>query len=57
VLFVDDEPEVFTALSALRERRGEFADALIGALCEKAGCSGVLSFDRGTLRLPGFEHP
>lgn len=56
-LLVENEPEVFTALVALREWRGEFADALIGALCAKAGCSYVLSFDRGTSRLPGFEHP
>lgn len=57
VLLIEDEPEVFIALAALRERRGEFADALIGALCAEAGCSRVLSFDRGALRLPGFEHP
>ena len=56
-LVVENEREVFLALTALRDGDGEFADALIGALCEKAGCSGVLSFDRGTLRLPGFEHP
>jgi len=56
-LLVEDEAEVFTALIALRDGHGEFADALIGALCAKAGCSRVLSFDRGALRLPGFEHP
>ena len=56
-LVVESEREVFLALTALRDGRGEFADALIGALCEKAGCARVLSFDRGTLRLPGFEHP
>ena len=56
-LLVEDEAEVFTALIALRDGHGEFGDALIGALCAKAGCSRVLSFDRGALRLPGFEHP
>ena len=56
-LVVEDDAEVFTALIALRDGRGEFGDALIGALCAKAGCSRVLSFDRGALRLPGFELP
>jgi predicted nucleic-acid-binding protein len=57
ILIVESETEVFTAMVALREGRGEFADALIGALCANAGCARILSFDRGTLRLPGFEHP
>ena len=56
-LLVENAPEVFIALAALRRGRGELADALIGALCNTAGCSRVLSFDRGALRLPGFEHP
>jgi predicted nucleic-acid-binding protein len=57
VLIVEDESEVFTAMIALRQGRGEFADALIGALCAKAGCSRILTFDQRALRLPGFEHP
>ena len=57
VLLIENEAEVFAAMTALRDRRGEFADALIGALCRKAGCTRVYSFDRGALRLPGFEHP
>lgn len=57
VLLVEAEPEVFIALAALRSGRGEFADALIGALCDAAGCSRILTFDQGALRLPGFEHP
>jgi len=56
-LMVENEPEVFAAMVAMRERRGEFADALIGALCAKAGCERVYSFDQGALRLPGFQHP
>lgn len=56
-LVVENEREVFLAMAALREGRGEFADALVGALCARAGCSHVLSFDRGTLRLPGFGLP
>jgi len=56
-LVVDSEPEVFTAMTALKEGRGSFADALIGALSAKAGCSRVLTFDRGALQLTGFELP
>jgi predicted nucleic-acid-binding protein len=57
VLEVESEQQVFTAMIALKEGRGSFADALIGALDAKAGCSRTLSFDRKALRLPGFEHP
>jgi predicted nucleic-acid-binding protein len=39
---------------ALKEGRGSFADALIGALGASAGCSHSLTFDRKALRLPGF---
>ena len=53
---VENEQEVFTAMIALKEGRGSFADALIGALGTKAGCSRTLAFDRKVLRLPGFEH-
>jgi len=56
-LVIENEREVFTAMVALKEGRGSFADALIGALCAKAGCSRVVTFDEGALRLPGFEAP
>ena len=55
VLVVENEQEVFTAMIALKERRGSFADALIGALGDKAGCARTLTFDRQALRLAGFE--
>jgi predicted nucleic-acid-binding protein len=55
ILVVENEQEVFSAMIALREGRGSFADALIGALGARAGCSRTLSFDRKTLKLPGFE--
>jgi predicted nucleic-acid-binding protein len=54
VLVVECEQEIFTAMTALKKRRGAFADALIGALADKAGCSSTLTFDRKALRLPGF---
>ena len=56
-LVVEHEREVFLAMDALREGRGQFADTLIGALSASAGCSRILTFDRRALRLPGFEHP
>jgi predicted nucleic-acid-binding protein len=55
VLIVENEQEVFTALVALKRGEGSFAEALIGALAARAGCSGTLTFDNRALRLPGFE--
>jgi len=55
VLVVENEQEIFTAMIALKAGRGSFADALIGALDEKAGCSRTLTFDRRAQRLSGFE--
>lgn len=57
VLAVESEQEVFTAMVALKEGRGSFADALIGALGAKAGCSRTLTFDRKALRLREFQLP
>lgn len=54
VLVIEHEQEVFTAVM-LRQSRGEFADALIAALCVRAGCQVTLTFDRKALRLPGFR--
>ena len=56
-LVVEREQEVFTAMTALREGRGSFADALIAALGARAGCATTLTFDRKALRLPGFDAP
>jgi len=52
---VENEKEVFTAMIALREGKGSFADALIAALSTKAGCSRTLTLDRKALQVPGFE--
>ena len=54
-LLVEHEAEVATALTAVWEGRGSFADALLAALSVKAGCSRVLTFDRKALRLPRFD--
>jgi|SRR5271169_6248418 len=55
VLLVPNEQEVYTAVIALREGRGSFADALIAALGIRAGCKHTLTFDHKALRLSGFE--
>jgi len=57
VLVVENEQEVFTAMIALKERRGSFADAMIAALSAKAGCSCTLTFDERALRISGFKRP
>jgi predicted nucleic-acid-binding protein len=57
VLVVEYEQEVFTAMIALKQGKGSFADAIIAALCTKAGCSRTLTFDRKALKLPSFELP
>ncbi len=56
-LVVEREQEVFTAMIILKEGRGSFADALIGALGFRAGCSHTLTFDRKASRLPEFRLP
>jgi predicted nucleic-acid-binding protein len=53
-MVIECENEVYGAMVALREDRGSFADALIGALGARAGCLYTPTFDRGALRLPGF---
>jgi predicted nucleic-acid-binding protein len=57
VLVVENEQEVFTAMIALKEGQGSFADAIIVALGTRAKCSRTLTFDHKALRLPGFELP
>jgi predicted nucleic-acid-binding protein len=55
VLVIENEQEVFTAMLALKQRQGTFADALIAELGARAGCTRTLTFDRKAARLPGFE--
>jgi predicted nucleic-acid-binding protein len=57
VLVVESEFEVFTAMIAVKEGRGSFADAIIARLDAKANCSCTLTFDEKALRLPGLELP
>jgi predicted nucleic-acid-binding protein len=53
-LVVEREQDVFVAMLALRRGEGDFADALIGALGTRAGCSHTLTFDRKAAHLAGF---
>jgi predicted nucleic-acid-binding protein len=55
VLIVESEQEVFAAMIAVKEGRGSFAAALIGALGAKVGCSHTVTFDQKALRLPAFQ--
>lgn len=54
-LFVQNEQEAFTAMTALKSGTGSFADALIGALGEWAGCTATLTFDKRAKRLKQFQ--
>jgi predicted nucleic-acid-binding protein len=55
VLEIENEQQVFTAMVALKQGRGSFADALIAELALRAGCTRTLTFDRKAARLSGFE--
>ena len=55
VLVVENEQEVFSAMIALKEGQGSFADAVIAALGVRAGYSCTLTFDHKAARLRGFE--
>lgn len=54
-LVIQNEQDVFTAMVALRAGTAAFADALIGALGRRAGCSATLTFDRKPARLVDFR--
>jgi predicted nucleic-acid-binding protein len=55
VLEIENEQEIFTAMIAIKQGRGSFADALIAELGVRAGCTRILTFDQKPVRLPGFE--
>jgi predicted nucleic-acid-binding protein len=56
-LTVENEQDVFTAMSLLKEGSSSFADALIVTAGRRAGCAFTATFDRRALRLPGFAAP
>lgn len=53
-LVIEDRQDVFTAVSAVEDRRGAFVDALIAARGLTEGCAVTVTFDRRALRIPGF---
>ncbi|HEY7353090.1 MAG TPA: type II toxin-antitoxin system VapC family toxin [Terriglobales bacterium] len=55
VLAIENEQEVFTAMVALKQGYGSFADALIAELGTRMGCTRTLTFDRKATRIPAFE--
>lgn len=55
VVTVENEQEVFTAMTALKEGWEPFAGMLISELGASAGCSRTLTFDRKASGLPGFQ--
>jgi predicted nucleic-acid-binding protein len=55
LLVVENEQEVFTAMTAVKDGQGSFADAVIAALGARAGCSHTLTFDHQAARLRSFE--
>ncbi|HVH85286.1 MAG TPA: type II toxin-antitoxin system VapC family toxin [Terriglobales bacterium] len=55
VFAIENEAEVFTAMTAVKAGKGSFADVVIAALGLRAGCSHTLTFDQKAARLPGFE--
>lgn len=54
IFSIDREPSVRVALDRYRSGKGDFADYLIGALAEDAGCRDTVSFDRDLKGSPGF---
>lgn len=52
---VENEQAVFSAMIALKEARGSFADALIGTLGTAAGCTCTVTFDRKASQLAEFK--
>lgn len=54
-LRIQNEREVFTALSIFESGAASFSDALIGTLGKWAGCTTTLTFDRKAARLTSFE--
>lgn len=57
VLVVENEQEVFSAMVALKQGRGAFADAVIAELGSRAGCHHTLTFDKKALRVSSFHDP
>lgn len=51
----ENEARVREVLFQCKEREGDFADLLIGAINREAGCAATYTFDRKAARLPAFQ--
>jgi predicted nucleic-acid-binding protein len=54
-LIVEQSSLVLRAAAAMRHRKVDFGDALIGVMNAARHCEKTLTFDEGALRLPWFE--
>ncbi|HUJ02982.1 MAG TPA: hypothetical protein VLW75_05035 [Rhizomicrobium sp.] len=52
---MERRPQIFAAMTLLRNGTADFADALIGLLSERAGCVHTFTFDKKASRLRGFK--
>lgn len=53
-LMVDEADVVWRALRQCKQVGGDFADALVTTLAQRAGCDTVYSFDRGAAKRSGM---
>lgn len=54
-IVVEAYEQVIRSIEEVRDRNVHFADALIGQLALRAGCSATLTFDSRAARLPAFQ--
>lgn len=51
---IDREAAVLAAVDRYKNGKGDFADYLIGAIAEDAGCRDTVTFDQALKGAPGF---
>jgi len=56
-LVFESTERVIRALRSFQHGKGGFADYLIAARAQDAGCADILTFDRALLVEPGFRSP
>lgn len=54
-IVVEHAREIFSAVRVLEDGRGTFADGVIAALGQRAGCSHTVTFDEKATRMPQFK--
>jgi predicted nucleic-acid-binding protein len=55
VLIIENEQEIFNAVSVLKTGKARFADVVIAELGRRAGCRRTLTFDHTAARLADCE--